>query len=195
MKPSFLIVGLGNPGRGHLSTRHNAGRSAIDALAHEFGTGLWKPKQKFLADVCEARIVTVPVLLARPTTYMNDSGSAVRKLVDFFKLDPAHQLLILCDDIDLDLGELRIRPEGGAGTHNGLKSVVDRFGETFPRLRIGVRGPHAPKGSFQQAGEDLAAYVLSRPNAGEKEKLEGVIAKVPEAVREFVSHAAPRGRA
>lgn len=186
MKPSLVIIGLGNPGRAHLSTRHNAGRSAIDALAREFGTDSWRPKQKFLADICEARIVTVPVLLAKPTTYMNDSGSAVRKLVDFFKLDPAHQLLILCDDIDLDVGELRIRPSGGAGTHNGLKSITDRFGEMFPRLRIGVRGPDAPKGSFQQAGEDLAAYVLSRPGAEEKERLERAVAKIPEAVREFV---------
>ena len=96
MKPSLIIIGLGNPGSEYSATRHNVGFRAVEKLAQEFGTGEWKPKQKFLADCCEGRIVTVPILMVKPTTFMNNSGNAIRKLVDFFKIDPANQLLVIC---------------------------------------------------------------------------------------------------
>ncbi len=93
MKPSLLLIGLGNPGKQYQDTRHNVGFQACDALASEFGTGEWQEKQKFSAVVMEGRIVTAPILLVKPTTYMNLSGEAVQKLVNFYKLDPVSHVL------------------------------------------------------------------------------------------------------
>ena len=186
MKPSLLIVGLGNPGKQYEGTRHNVGFLALDILTQEFGTSEWADKQKFLSYLAEGRIVTVPILLAKPTTFMNNSGNAVKKLVDFYKLDPTKQLLILCDDIDQRVGEIRLNESGSPGTHNGLRSIESIFGEEFPRLRIGIRGPEAPQGSFQKAGEDLSAYVLSRASKEEQVKINEAIQEIPKTVREFV---------
>ena len=177
MKPSLLIIGLGNPGAQYEDTRHNAGYRAVDLLAKEYGTGKWEDKQKFLSQIMEARIVTAPILLVKPSTYMNRSGETAKKLLDFFKVEPT-SLLILSDDIDLPLGETRLRASGGPGTHNGLRSIVDHIGETFPRLRIGI--------GAQKPGEDLSAYVLSKPPAAERKLIEESLKKVPEMVREFV---------
>jgi PTH1 family peptidyl-tRNA hydrolase len=109
---------------------------------------------------------------------MNLSGESAKKLVDFYKVNAAEQILILCDDIDLPLGTLRLRKKGSAGTHNGLKSLVDVFGEAFPRLRIGI-GPKPIK-------VDLAAWVLSALSAEEKETLQKTYEEIPALVREFV---------
>jgi len=177
VKPSLIVVGLGNPGKQYEDTRHNAGFRALDLLADAFGTKTWEDKQKFLASVMEARIVTVPILLVKPQTYMNRSGEAVKKLLNFYKVDPT-SILILSDDIDLALGETRLRPSGGPGTHNGLRSIVDHIGEAFPRIRIGV--------GAQKPGEDLSTYVLSKPPASEKKLIEESLQKIPEMVREFV---------
>ncbi len=182
MKPSLIIVGLGNPGNAYVATRHNAGFQAIDVLAKYFGEGEWQEKQKFVSSVCEARIVTVPILLVKPQTFMNRSGEAIRKLVDFYKVDPAHQILILSDDIDLPLGEVRLRMSGGPGTHNGLKSICATLGENFPRLRIGLGS--APE------GEDLANWVLSVPRREEVATLQATYESIPEKVKSFVLNAA-----
>ena len=178
MKPSLLIVGLGNPGEKYQETRHNTGFHALDALAEAYSTSRWSQKQKFLSVTMEGRVVAVPLLLIKPTTYMNRSGEAVRKLIDFYTLDPVSHLLVISDDIDLEPGILRLRTSGGPGTHNGLKSLVDQFGESFPRLRIGI--------GEQEPGEDLSAYVLSKPKEEEKKKIGEAITKVPGMVKEFV---------
>lgn len=178
MKPSLVIIGLGNPGASYEKTRHNTGFQAADVLAEEFGEGDWKEKTKFNAFVMEGRIVTVPVLIAKPLTYMNRSGEAAKKMIDFYDLDPSTQVLVLCDDIDLELGETRLREKGGPGTHNGLKSLVDVFGEEFPRLRIGI--------GCQSHGEDLATWVLSAPSKEEAEKIQEAVKKIPDMVKEFV---------
>lgn len=154
MKPVLIIVGLGNVGKAYQDTRHNVGFLALDAFATTLGGVTWDDKQKFLAHTAEATVARLPILLVKPTTYMNLSGQCVRKLVDFYKLDPATQLLVCCDDIDLPLGTQRFRASGGAGTHNGLKSIIEAVGEAFPRLRIGL--------GRQPEGADLAAWVLSR---------------------------------
>jgi len=127
----------------------------------------------------EARIVTVPVLLVKPTTYMNRSGECIRKLVEFYKLNPREQILVLCDDIDLPAGEVRLRMKGGPGTHNGLRSIVVVLGEEFPRLRIGI-------GGTQPKGEDLSAWVLSVPSKEEQKAIEVAIATLPANVKKFV---------
>lgn len=178
MKPSLVIFGLGNPGAQYERTRHNAGFLAVDVLSAEFGEGEWQDKQKFDAYIQEARIGIAPVLLVKPKTFMNLSGDAVRKVVEFYKIDAASQILVLSDDIDIGLGELRLRMSGGPGTHNGLKSIVDTYKEDFPRLRIGLG--QAP------AGQDLSSWVLSKLTAEEMETLHKSFEKLPEMVKDFV---------
>lgn len=186
MKPSLVIVGLGNPGAQYADTRHNAGFRVVDFLAKQYGEGdpfdatqdTWAEKQKFLAAVVEGTISGKPVLLVKPSTFMNRSGECVRKVVDFFKLDPLKQLLVISDDIDLPLGEVRFRENGGPGTHNGLKSVVEQIGEGFARLRIGLGTP--------PVGTDLAAWVLSVPLAEERDALIHALDAVPSHIQTMV---------
>lgn len=178
MKPHLIVIGLGNPGASYARTRHNAGFRAVEKLSEQFGEGKWEEKQKFLCRMQEARIVTVPVLLVQPSTYMNRSVECVRKLVDFYKIDPATQLLVICDDIDVPLGEARLRLKGGPGTHNGLRSIMESFGENYPRLRIGF-GP-------KPENVDLAAWILSASAPEEEVVLQKVIEGIPEKVQAFV---------
>ena len=187
MKPSLIIAGLGNPGKSYDRTRHNTGFQALDVLSETFGQGVWKEQQKFSSLVQEARVVTVPVLLVKPLLFMNRSGESLRKLIDFFKLNPAEELLVLCDDIDIPLGTVRLRKNGGPGTHNGLKSIVEQFGEGFPRLRIGI-GPN-PEAA------DLAAWVLSVPPAEEAATLKKTLAELPDMISEFILPANPKQQA
>src|SRR3989344_141108 len=178
IKPALVIFGLGNPGKPYVGTRHNLGFMALDVLSKEFGEGEWEDRQKFSALTQEARVGVAPVLLVKPQTYMNLSGDSIRKVVDFFKLDPKKQILVISDDIDLPLGEMRLRMKGGPGTHNGLKSVTDIFGEEFPRLRIGL-------GANPQE-TDLSNWVLSRLTDGEKAAIEAALKGLPEAMKTFV---------
>ncbi|MSR87092.1 aminoacyl-tRNA hydrolase [Candidatus Peribacteria bacterium] len=178
MKPHLVIIGLGNPGKEHARTRHNIGFRAVELLSSEFGQGEWKDQQKYLCRMQEARIVTVPVLLVQPSTYMNRSGECIRKLIEFYKLNPRQQILVICDDIDLPLGEMRLRMKGGPGTHNGLRSIVVILGEEFPRLRVGI--------GANVSGADLAAWVLSVPSVEEQQILENTMKTLPAKVKEFV---------
>lgn len=147
-------------------------------LSNEFGQGSWKESGKFHALLQEARVVAAPILLVKPLLFMNRSGEVLRAIIDFYKLSPASQLLVLCDDIDLPLGTLRLRMDGGPGTHNGLKSLVEQFGESFPRLRIGI-GP-------QPQREDLATWVLSTPPAEDDAALIKSLQGIPAVIREYV---------
>jgi PTH1 family peptidyl-tRNA hydrolase len=133
-----LIVGLGNPGEGYASTRHNAGWMVVDAFAKKFRIDLSKHEKESMTG--EGRVGGGAVKVAKPLTYMNLSGDAVRLLVSSY-LDSPEDLIVVFDEIDLPLGRLRIRPSGSAGTHNGMRSIVEALGtENFPRLRFGVRG-------------------------------------------------------
>lgn len=181
VKPRFVFVGLGNPGKQYVETRHNTGFRAADTLAKATGAGEWRDQQKFLCSCAEAEMDGVPVLIVKPTTYMNRSGECIRKIVDFYKLDPGTQLLVCCDDVDLPLGTTRLRKEGGPGTHNGLKSIVESIGETFPRLRIGI-GP-------EPTDIDLAAWVLSAFAADEEDKLREALEEVVPNTRKIFAQA------
>ncbi len=174
MKPEFIILGIGNHGKTYAATRHNIGWWALDAVAKECATGDFREAGKFRAQAAEARVVTVPLLLLKPETYVNLSGESARSALDFYQLDPS-RLIVLCDDVDLSLGTLRYRESGGPGTHNGLKSIVEHCGEGFPRIRIGLGKP--------THGEDLAAWVLSVPPAEEKKVLVDACQKIPAFVR------------
>ena len=148
----YIIFGLGNPGRKYAGTRHNVGFDAVTALADAFGIKLSDTMLKGLSG--RGIIAGQRVILVQPQTFMNLSGECVRAYADFYKVPP-EQILVLCDDISLEPGKLRLRVKGSAGGHNGLKSIIANLGTSvFPRLRIGV--------GEKPFGWDLADHVLAR---------------------------------
>ncbi|MDE3113680.1 MAG: aminoacyl-tRNA hydrolase [Chloroflexota bacterium] len=170
-----LVVGLGNPGDGYASTRHNVGFQVASRLAKraraEFST------KAADARIAEGTLAGYKVAIARPQTFMNDSGRSVGKLLDRYRLEPA-DVLVVYDDVDLPLGRVRIRPKGGPGTHNGVRSVVAEIGDAFPRVRCGV----APVDPRREIDVDLADYVLQPFAADEREAAEAMIARAADAI-------------
>lgn len=133
---AFLVVGLGNPGDQYKFTWHNIGFCALDVLAARWSAGF---SGDFQAHVAKHSGGKQTVVLAKPQTYMNLSGNSVRQIVSFYKIDPARELLVVSDDLDLPPGQLRLRLNGSAGGHNGLKSIIEQLGtQEFPRLRVGI---------------------------------------------------------
>ncbi len=133
----FVIVGLGNPEKKYFGTRHNVGFMTIDALSDKYNIGL--TETKFKAAYGKGRIGAHRVILVKPLTYMNLSGEAVAPICNYFKVDTKENLIVISDDVDLDVGKLRVRPKGSAGGHNGLKNIIAKLGhDEFSRVRIGV---------------------------------------------------------
>ena len=131
-----IVVGLGNPGREYDGTRHNVGFEVLALIAQRFDVG--RPKAKFKAEVAEVSIKNQKTILLSPLTYMNLSGQSVRAALDFYKL-PLSDVLVICDDINLEVAKLRFRPSGSAGGQNGLKNIIQQLGsQDFGRLRVGV---------------------------------------------------------
>ncbi|MBE5930658.1 MAG: aminoacyl-tRNA hydrolase [Lachnospiraceae bacterium] len=148
----YLIAGLGNPTREYAGTRHNIGYDTITRLCDEYRISLDMKKHKGLCG--KGVIEGEKVLLVQPLTYMNLSGDCIKEAADFYKIDPAH-IIVIYDDISLPVGKLRVRAKGSAGGHNGMKSIIARLGtEEFARVRIGI--------GEKPAGWDLADYVLGR---------------------------------
>ena len=149
----YIITGLGNPGKEYEGTRHNAGFMAIDHLADKYQISM--DTRKHMAYLGKGIINGQKVILAKPQTYMNLSGESIRSLVDYYKIDPEEELIVLYDDISLDPGNIRIRAKGSAGGHNGIKNIIANLGTSvFPRIKVGVG--EKPK------GYDLADYVLGK---------------------------------
>lgn len=130
-----LIVGLGNPGKEYNLTRHNVGFMVIDALAEKLGVKLAN-ERKLKADVA-ITLRAETLIVAKPTTFMNLSGSAVEKIAQFYKIDPK-DMWVISDDLDLEFGKVRLRKGGSSGGHNGLRDIIDKVGEGFVRFRIGI---------------------------------------------------------
>jgi PTH1 family peptidyl-tRNA hydrolase len=171
-----LVVGLGNPGREYEGTRHNIGFAVLDRLAEKLDCS-FRRKWRFSAQVAEAAAGDAgKVMLAKPGTYMNRSGSAVNPLLSWLKIGPA-QLLVVVDDADLPLGQIRLRASGGSGGHNGLRSIIETLGgnEEFARLRVGI-GRTAPLGT------DITGHVLGRFAAQERDAMEQAVATAVEAI-------------
>lgn len=149
----YIIAGLGNPTFQYARTRHNIGFETIDELAERNRISMSENKHKA---VCGKGIIGgEKVLLLQPQTYMNNSGESIRAAVDFYKIDPTKELIVIYDDISLEVGQLRLRAKGSAGGHNGIKSIIAHLGtEEFQRVKIGV--------GAKPAGWDLADYVLGR---------------------------------
>ena len=155
----YLVVGLGNPGRDYAKTRHNVGFMTVDMLSERTGTAF--TRSGFRAVYGEGRINGEKLIIAKPETYMNDSGFAVVDLINWFKI-PNDHLIVIYDDIDLPCGAIRIRESGSAGTHNGMRSIVEQLGhEDFIRIRIGIGKPK----------RDLIGYVLGVPDADDMKLL------------------------
>lgn len=152
--PTFILVGLGNPGREYEKTRHNAGFCALDYFAGTIGASV--DRAKFSALVGVGRIGDISALLMKPTTFMNLSGKAIAEAANFYKIPP-ERILVLHDEISFAPGVIRIRKKGSAGGHNGLKSIIASLGsENFPRIKIGV-------GQKPHPDYDLADWVLGTP--------------------------------
>jgi PTH1 family peptidyl-tRNA hydrolase len=170
-----LIVGLGNPGPKYKGTRHNAGFMVVDKLADKYNIRLQKEEKKAL--VAKERIKGEKVILAKPQTFMNESGLAVQKLASYYNIDAA-DVLVIYDDLDLEQGELKIKPKGGHGGHNGLRSVINCLGESsFARVRIGIGRPEY---------RSVTDYVLGKFSSDERKNVEDTITKGSKAVELFL---------
>lgn len=155
----FIIAGLGNPDRQYEGTRHNVGFDVIDRLADKYNIAVDVKKHRALLG--KGVIEGQKVILAKPQTYMNLSGESIRSLVDYYKIDGEHELLVIYDDINLEVGQLRIREKGSAGGHNGIKNIIAHLGtQVFPRIRVGV--------GEKPSRYDLADYVLGHFSKAER---------------------------
>lgn len=171
-----LVVGLGNPGSRYRNNRHNVGYLVVEQVARANGAGNWQ--KKFDAQVADVRVGDETVLLLKPETFMNCSGRSVRKAVDFYQL-PLDNLLVVCDDFNLGLGQLRIRSKGSAGGQNGLKDIIAHLGtDGFSRLRIGIGEPTTAEAS---------SYVLGDFTAAEKVKVEESVIDAGRAVERWLA--------
>ena len=164
-----LIVGLGNPGSEHILTRHNAGFWFLDILVEKLSLNFISDK-KFQSELCRYQNDNIDCWLCKPQTYMNDSGTAVRSLINYYKI-PINQILIIHDEIDLDAGNLRFKIGGGHGGNNGVKDIIEKVGnQNFNRLRIGIGHPGS--------ADKVVSYVLSKPNNNDKENILDGINKI-----------------
>ena len=171
-----LVVGLGNPGRKYASNRHNVGFQCLDRLAQAWGFSFRKRKHKAL--LAEGEMAGLRVILAKPQTFMNLSGNAVGRLARFYRVSPEN-ILVIYDDLDLPLGKIRLRPEGGSGGHKGMRSIIERLGtHGFPRLRVGIGRP---------AHSDPVDYVLSDFTPEQRITVEDAYESVVSAVELWVA--------
>lgn len=174
----WVIVGLGNPGKQYSSTRHNAGFILVQRLADKNAVRL--KKRKYAAKATQIEMDGEPVLLVKPWTYMNRSGQAVKELIRWTAVK-RERLLVATDDLDLPLGEIRIRKSGGPGTHNGMLSIVKEVGSSdFPRIRIGI-GP-------LPSGKDAAEFVLAKFQKEELPVLEDSLVRAEEAIALIITN-------
>ena len=170
----YIIVGLGNPSKEYENTRHNIGFDTIDAIADKYNINVMELKHR--ARIGKGYIGGDKVILAKPLTYMNLSGESIRELVDYYKIDPENELIVIYDDINLAPGKLRIRAQGSAGGHNGIKSIISHLkSQVFPRIRIGV--------GEKREGLDLADYVLGRFDRNEEPVIREALHNTVEACK------------
>ena len=174
----YLIVGLGNPESEYAGTRHNMGFDTINAISEKIGIEV---KTKKFNSLCgTGKIKDENVILVKPQTYMNSSGEAIIQFKNFYKISN-DKIIVIYDDIDLKVGEIRIKKQGSSGTHNGMKSVIEQLNtEIFPRVRIGVGKP--------EKDYDLIKYVIGKITKEEKEKLKNSVNMASEGVIEIVEN-------
>ena len=173
----YIIAGLGNPGRQYAGTRHNMGFNVVTRIADDYKMQITLKEHKELC--AKGFIGGKKVLLALPQTYMNLSGESIRELVNYYKIDPETELMVIYDDISMDVGRIRMRAKGSSGGHNGIKNIIAELGtDVYPRMKVGVG--EKPK------GWDLADYVLGRFSDEENEVMRRMLAKGSDACRDFI---------
>jgi PTH1 family peptidyl-tRNA hydrolase len=173
----YLIVGLGNPGAEYENTRHNLGFKVVEELARRLNISSLKEKcHSFMA---EANLKGKKIILAQPQTFMNNSGLAVRSLIDWFRYNPKN-LILVYDDVDLEVGQLRVREKGGDGGHHGVESVIGSVGTTeFGRVRIGI--------GRENLTDDVTDYVLRHIPPAQREKLDAAVIAAADAVESIIT--------
>lgn len=172
----YAVIGLGNPGLKYRGTRHNVGFDAIDALANRNNISISKIKHKAIYG--ETNISGEKVLLIKPQTYMNNSGMTVLDVQKFYKI-PIENIIVIYDDIDIDVGSLRIRKKGSGGSHNGMRSIINHLqNDNFPRVRIGVGRP--------ENNEDLADFVLNKFSKDDRIVIDDIIEDAALSVEEII---------
>ncbi|MGL6115803.1 MAG: aminoacyl-tRNA hydrolase [Cetobacterium sp.] len=172
-----LIVGLGNPGREYERTRHNVGFDIVDKLADKLKANGFKDKFKGL--LTEANVNGEKVYILKPQTYMNLSGDSIIQVVNFYKIDPKKDMVIIYDDMDLPLGKLRIKEKGSAGGHNGIKSIISHMGQDFLRIKCGI-------GKAQNKGENIN-FVLGKFSKDEQELIDNMSEDVIAAAIDMIN--------
>lgn len=174
----YLIVGLGNPENEYTHTRHNMGFDTINQIAKNNNIQITKNKFKGL---CESTIIqNQKVILLKPQTYMNLSGESVKEVAEFYNLKP-EEIIVIYDDIDIEKGHIKIRKKGGAGSHNGMKSVVEELQSTdFARIRVGIGQP--------EFKSDMINYVIGKVSQEEQEILQQGVEKAAKAVEEILKN-------
>lgn len=177
----IAIVGLGNPGKNYEKTIHNLGFMALDFFASQ--NGFVFSKSKYFGKVAEGMIDGEKVILLKPETFMNLSGKSVEDLVHSLKLDLS-KLIVIYDDIDLDVASIRVRSKGSAGTHNGMRDIVQKLGENFARVRIGAGRPEHG---------DLASFVLSNISSEKMDEYNKSFEKVSRILKYFISKKSVEG--
>ena len=166
-----LIIGLGNPGREYATTRHNIGFMAIDKLCSSF-------KNKFNGLYGEVIINGEKIILLKPLSYMNLSGEVIRKYVDYYNID-IDNILVICDDLDMDVGKIRLRSKGSSGGHNGLKNIILHLGtDNFKRLKIGISN---------KKDIDTKDYVLGKFNRDDKKIIDKSLDKINDIINDFIT--------
>lgn len=171
----YIVVGLGNPGKKYLNTRHNIGFDMIDVIASKYHAKVTRVKHKALTGECE--IAGEKVMLVKPQTYMNLSGESVREIAEYYKIDPAH-IIVIYDEAALSLGRIRIRTSGSAGGHNGIKNIIYQLQtENFIRVRIGIG---------QDQPQPLIDYVLEPFSKQEIKVLTEVAIKIPDIIETII---------
>lgn len=174
----YLIVGLGNPEEEYSGTRHNMGFDTINKICEKYNIKMSKTKFNGIYEKCS--IEDNEVILLKPQTFMNLSGVCVREFANFYKITPDN-ILIIYDDMDIDLGEIKIRKKGSSGSHNGMKSIVENLGTIdFPRVRVGIGKP--------KENEDKIKFVIGKLSNKTKEELEIGVTKAKEAVIELLKN-------
>jgi len=179
----YIIAGLGNPGPEYENTRHNIGFKVVEELARRLGLNELKQKHKLQSFIGEGSYEGHKLILAQPTTFMNNSGLAVSSILSWHKVSP-NDLIVIYDDVDLEVGQVRLRPQGGAGGHHGVESIIEHISTTeFNRIRIGI--------GRQGFSGDVSDYVLSKIPPSERELLDPAIIKAADAALLIIAEGMP----
>ena len=170
-----VVIGLGNPGKKYEKTRHNMGFLAVDSLRKKFN--LSDEREKFQAFVSEKNIDGEKVIFFKPQTFMNLSGNAVIEIINFYKLDPKKDIIVIYDDMDLPFGDIRIREKGSSGGHNGIKSIISHIGEEFIRIKCGIGAKE----------KDAVEHVLGEFNQTEQKNLDKILENINNCIVEILT--------